>query len=139
MRQAAEGSRRLVQRYFDLLNGADVSTAEQMLAHDVVFFGPRAPAGVRGRDAFIEFIVALRRDTPDLRFTEGEMVAEGDRVASVFTMTRTHHSAEGHAKLIATEGMDLFHIADGKIRQINAYFDRLSLLVEMGIIALPPG
>jgi hypothetical protein len=35
------------------------------------------------------------------------------------------------------EGMDLFHIADGRIQQINAYLDRLSSLVEMGVISPP--
>jgi ketosteroid isomerase-like protein len=54
-------------------------------------------------------------------------------------MTRTHHSGEDHAKVITTEGMDLFHVADGRIRQINAYFDILSLLVEMGVIPPPQG
>jgi hypothetical protein len=50
-------------------------------------------------------------------------------------MTSTHRSEEGGAKVIATEGMDLFHIADGRIQQINAYLDRLSSLVEMGHIS----
>ena len=44
---------------------------------------------------------------------------------------------EGRVKVIATEGMDLFHIADGRIQQINAYLDRLSSLVEMGVISPP--
>jgi steroid delta-isomerase-like uncharacterized protein len=133
-----ETNRRLVRRYFDLLKGGDLSTAEEILSPEVAFFGPRAPEGVRGREAFIEFVVALRRESPDLRFAVGETLAEGDRVASVFTMTRTHRSAEGNAKLIVTEGMDLFHIAEGKIDRINAYFDRLSMLVEMGVVESPP-
>jgi ketosteroid isomerase-like protein len=80
----------------------------------------------------------LRRDSPDLRFAEGETVAEGDRVASVFTMTRTHRSQEGDARVVVTEGIDLFHIADGRIRRIAAYFDRLTLLVELGLVPPPP-
>jgi ketosteroid isomerase-like protein len=39
--------------------------------------------------------------------------------------------------VITTEGMDLFHMADGKIQQINAYLDRLSSLVELGLITPP--
>ena len=46
-------------------------------------------------------------------------MVEGDRVASVFTMTRTHPTDA--TKNITTEGMDLFEIADGKIQRINAY------------------
>jgi hypothetical protein len=33
--------------------------------------------------------------------------------------------------------MDLFHIADGRFQQINAYLDRLTSLVEMGVISPP--
>ena len=132
-----EENRRLVRHYFDLLNGSDLSRVEEIVSPDVVFFGPRAPEGIYGREAYIEFLVALRRDLPDLRFADGEMVAEGNCVASVFTMTRTHISAEGQEKVIVTEGMELFHIADGRIQQINAYLDRLSTLVEMGLVSPP--
>jgi ketosteroid isomerase-like protein len=132
-----EENRRLVRHYFDLLNTNDLSGLQEILCPDVVFFGPRAPEGIHARDAFIEFIVALRREFPDLRFAEGEMVAEGSPVASVFTMRSTHSREEGGAKVIATEGMDLFHIVDGRIQQINAYLDRLSSLVELGLISPP--
>ena len=134
-----EDNRELIRRYFDLLNASDLSGIEEILSPDVVFFGPRAPEGVRGPEAFIEFITALRRDSPDIRFAERETVVEGDRVASLFTMTRTHRTGEGHTKEIVTEGMDLFHVANGRIHRINAYFDRLGLLVEMGVLEPPPG
>jgi steroid delta-isomerase-like uncharacterized protein len=132
-----EENRRLVRRYFDLLNGGDSATAAEILCPDVAFFGPRAPEGIRGREAVVEFIASLRRDSPDLRFTDGETVVEEDRVASVFTMTRTHRTEERDANVIVTEGIDLFRLADGKIQRINAYFDRLPLLVEMGVLEPP--
>ena len=137
MPQDLEENHRLVRHYFDLLNRNDLSGLEEILSSDVVFFGPRAPEGIYGREAFIEFIAALGRELADLRFSEGEMVAEGSRVASVFTMRSTHSSKEGGAKVITTEGMDLFHSVDGRIQQINAYLDRLSSLVEMGVISPP--
>src|SRR3712207_1714165 len=130
-------NRRLVRHYFDLLNTNDLSGLQEILSPNVVFFGPRAPEGIYGREAFIEFIAALHRELPDLRFVEGEMVAEGSRVASVFTMRSTHSSEDGRTKVIATEGMDLFYIVDGRIQQINAYLDRLSSLVELGVISPP--
>jgi steroid delta-isomerase-like uncharacterized protein len=134
----ADASLRVVRRYFDLLNGGDLSAADEILSPEVAFFGPRAPEGIRGREAFVEFVAALRRDSPDLRFAEGETIAEGDRVATAFTMTRTHRNEGGQAKVIVTEGMDLFHVADGRIHRIDAYFDRLGMLLEMGVLEPPP-
>jgi ketosteroid isomerase-like protein len=134
----AEENRRLVRRYFEVLNEADLSGTEEVLSQDIVFFGPRAPEGVHGLAAFRDFIAGLRRGAPDLRFAELETVVEGERVASVFTMTRSYPAGEGDTKTIVTEGMDLFRIANGKIHQISAYFDRLGLLVEMGVLEPPP-
>jgi ketosteroid isomerase-like protein len=130
-------NRRLVRRYFELMNG-DLPAAEEILTPSVVFFGPRAAQGIRGRRAFLDFVAGLRRDSPDLRFAERETVAEGDRVASVFTMTRTHRTREDDSKVVVTEGMDLFQVEDSRIARINAYFDRLTLLVEMGLLEPPP-
>jgi len=109
-----------------------VLALEDILAPDVVFVGPRAPEGVHGREAFIEFVRDLRRDSPGLRFEQGETIAEGDRVASVFTMTRRHRG-----RVIVTEGIDLVHVVDGRIQSVTAYFDRLPLLVELGLVSPP--
>jgi predicted SnoaL-like aldol condensation-catalyzing enzyme len=133
-----EANRRLVGRYFDFLNEGDPSIAKEALSPSVMFFGPRAPEGIHGREAFIDFVSSLRRDAPDIHFAEGEMVAEGNLVASRYTFMRTHSTEEGAAKEIATEGMHLFRIGDKVIEEMHSYFDRLSLLVEMGVISPPP-
>ena len=134
MQPRAAENRQLVTRYFELLNEGHFSSAHEIISADVVFVGPRAPEGIRGLHAFKEFIASLRHDSPDLRFEEVESLAEADGVASVFTMTRTHHSQQGQARRVVTEGMDLFHIADGRIWRINSYFDRLALLIELEMI-----
>jgi hypothetical protein len=54
-----EENRRLVRRYFDLLNGGDRRRRKRFSPQTSSFFGPRAPEGVRGRDALIEFVLAL--------------------------------------------------------------------------------
>jgi len=54
-------------------------------------------------------------------------------------MTRTHRTNEDQTKTIVTEGMDLFRIAGAKINEVNAYFDRLGLLVEIGMFEPPRG
>jgi ketosteroid isomerase-like protein len=91
-------ARQLVQRYFALLNGSDLSTAHEVLSDEVVFVGPRAPEGIHGRQAFKEFLLSLRHDSPDLRFEEIESLVEGSRVASVFTMTRTTTASNARRK-----------------------------------------
>jgi len=133
-----DANRRLVGRYFEFLNEGDRSIAEATLSPSVVFFGPRAPEGIHGREALIDFHSSVRRDAPDIHFAEGELVAEGNLVATRYTFRRTHRTEEGATKEIAHEGMQLIRIEDGVIREIHSCFDRLSLLVEMGVIPPPP-
>jgi hypothetical protein len=64
-------------------------------------------------------------------------VAEGNLVATRYTFRRTHRIEGGTINVIAAEGMQLFRIGDGVIQEIHSYFDRLNLLVEMGIISPP--
>jgi hypothetical protein len=57
-----EVNRQLVGRYFDFLNGGDPSIAQETLSPSVVFFGPRAPEGIHGREALIDFHSSVRRE-----------------------------------------------------------------------------
>jgi ketosteroid isomerase-like protein len=132
-----ETNHRLVRRYFEFLNEDDPSIAEETLSPSVVFFGPRAPEGIHGREAVIDFHSSVHRDAPDIHFAEGELVAEEDLVATRYTFKRSHRTEEGTTKMIAAEGMQLFRIGDGRIQEIHSYFDRLNLLIEMGVISPP--
>jgi predicted ester cyclase len=98
-----------------------------------VFVGPAAPDGIRGRDAFREFEAAMRSASPDLRFVEHESVAEGERMATRFTMSATHAVEEYGTKLFSTDGMDLFQLRNGTIERINAYFHRLALAEQANV------
>jgi steroid delta-isomerase-like uncharacterized protein len=122
---STETSRDLVVRYFDFMNSAEPSLACAIFAQDVVFVGPAVTDGIKGREAFVKFVATMRSATPDLHFTEVESVAEGERLASRFTMSGTYRPEGGQEQPFSTDGMDLFHIRHGRIEQINAYFDRL--------------
>jgi len=132
-----EGNRRLVRHYFDLLNGSDLSELEEIISPDVVFFGP-APqkASTDGRRSSSSCSPCVA--SPPISVSpRARWSPRGTEWQACSLMTRTHSSEDGRAKVIATEGMDLFHIADGRIHQINAYLDRLSILIEMGLVSPP--
>ena len=122
---ATEATREVVGRYFDFMNGADASIADAILSPDVVFVGPAAPDGISGREAFVQFVTAMRSASPDLRFAEVESVVERERMATRFTMSGTYPDTYRDGQQFSIDGMDLFHLRNGRIKQITAFFDRL--------------
>jgi predicted ester cyclase len=78
---------------------------------------------------------------PDVNFGIDDLFAEGDRVAIRFTWTGTHKATflgitftEHH---VTVPGIDIFHIAGGKIVEVRVAFDRLELIEQLGGITHP--
>lgn len=77
---------------------------------------------------------------PDLRFMLDELVAEGDKVALVWTANCTHKGEfmgiPATGKRIKFKGIDVYRIADGKIAEVWASMDNLGMMQQVGVI--PP-
>jgi steroid delta-isomerase-like uncharacterized protein len=75
--------------------------------------------GLGGVAELKQAIAAYRRAFPDLQMTIEELIAEGDAVASRWTIRGTHQGEfEGIAptgKVVTGSGITIFHFADGKI------------------------
>lgn len=74
----------------------------------------------------------------DLRFSEDDLVAEGDRVAIRWTATARHVGpfmgipATGRTGTVV--GMDFFRLEDGKIVESWPCFDALGMLRQLGAL-----
>ena len=77
---------------------------------------------------------------PDLHITTDLLVAEGDKVTKVWTANCTHKGdfmgIKATGKQVVVKGIEVFRIADGKIREIWASMDNLGMLQQLGVI--PP-
>ena len=87
---SADGNKALFRRtYEELLNGGDLSVAEELVALD--FINHEAPSGRdRGPESMRGLATMLRSAFPDLHFEIEELIAEGDIVAGRLTMSGTH-------------------------------------------------
>jgi steroid delta-isomerase-like uncharacterized protein len=139
-----QDNKAIVQRYFeDVRNRQDAAVASQIFSTDVVIHvdTPQGSEAVRGiatiRQALQPYLVAF----PDLRFTIEDQIAEGDRVATRWTARGTHQGTlMGHAatgKSVSFGGTDIFRIANGKIVEGWAHYDRLVILQQIGAVDQP--
>ncbi|MGH2615765.1 MAG: ester cyclase [Thermomicrobiales bacterium] len=108
------------------LDAAGAILSLEFVWHDV-------PPGAEGITSYAS---TVRAAFPDLTLTADEVVAEGDRVAILWTLTGTHQGAflgaPSTGNSIATSGIDIYRIADGRIAEIWTVGDDLGLLFQLG-------
>lgn len=132
-----------VRRYYnEIMNGANQSAINELIASDFLFTNPTHPEAKRGPQGFKELVSMLRAAFPDLYFNIETLLAEGDTVVSHWTAQGKHRGPldtvigyiPATGKPFKISGMTWLHIADGKIREARVNEDTLSLLVQLGTI-----
>ena len=123
--------------YEELLNGGDLSVAEQLVAPD--FVNHEAPRGRdRGPESMRGLAVMLRTAFPDLRFEIEELVAEGDVVAGRLTMSGTHEGplmgTPPTGRSVRQEHMHFVRFEDGKAMEHCGVRDDLGMMQQLGLM-----
>ena len=116
----SEANKQVLRRVYDeLFNQGKLDVVDEVVAPNCVEHTP--PPGFDTTDvpkALKEFTQALRAAIPDIRFSVGEMLAEGDLVAAYYTIEGTHQGdlfgVPPAGKAISAQGMDMIRVADGK-------------------------
>jgi predicted ester cyclase len=133
----------VMQRYYDeVVNHGNLVVADEIFTSDYVSHHndpahlPPGPAGVKA------FVAATRGGFPDLRITVDQIFAEGDQVASMWTMQGTQtgewFGTPATGKRAQWVGVVITRFAGGKIAEDWYNFDQLSLLMQLGIIPAQP-
>ena len=97
-----------------------------------------ATEGERSLEEDIQYSVIFFTAFPDLRATVEDMVAEGDKVVTRWTMHGTHEgtlrdiSATG--KQVTVKGVTIKRIANGKVVEEWSLIDMLGLMQQLGVI-----
>lgn len=137
---AAEVNKAIVRRYFEhLYNRGEPAAADRLIDPDVVFHEPART--IRGREDLKQRAAAFRAGFPDLYVAIEDELAEGDRVATRWTLRGTHRdefagiTPTGEAVSVA--GIIIWRIADGKIQEAWGSYDALGLMQQLGAIHAP--
>jgi steroid delta-isomerase-like uncharacterized protein len=108
---------------------------DEFVAEDVVFHDR---SGDQGRAWMKETVAALREAFPDEQTTIEDEIAEGDRVVQRFTITATHkgefNGLPATGKRIVLPSIYIFRLAGGKIVEVWAQTDGLTMMQQLGVI-----
>lgn len=112
-----------VVRRFDeeLFNNRNPAAADTILAEEVVWHHPTL-GEIRGKEALVEVIREMHTAYHDLVDTVKHMIAEGDMVATHWSLTGTHRQpyrgAAPSGERVTWEGVTLHRIVDGRIAEM---------------------
>lgn len=127
------------RRWFDeVWNQGREATIDELFAADGVAHGLGAPGETtRGPAAFKPFWAQLRAAFPDIRFTVGDTVSEGDKVAGRWSATMTHRGDQlgmpATGKAVMVTGMSFLQIRDGKVTDAWNNWDQHVFIRELGL------
>jgi steroid delta-isomerase-like uncharacterized protein len=122
----------------------DFDTALAAYAPDFTYHNPvvdEMPDLPRGLVGMRILLTGAREAFPDLRYMIESVVAEGDRVALLYSWTGTHRGSIGGVpatgRPVHATGAIFSRLAGGKIVEQWDLDDRLGVMQQLGVLAPP--
>jgi steroid delta-isomerase-like uncharacterized protein len=139
-----EEAKKAVLRLIEALNARDLARWSEQLTDDYVAEQPGLPVLDRVQNRMLNqsFVTAF----PDIHFEVRLVLGEGDHVVLHWTASGTHterlatvsgETVPPTRRRVALSGITLFEVRQGKIARSWAYWDELSLFVQLGLMEQP--
>ena len=114
----------------------DPARLGELLAPDVVVHANGQE--VRGDEAAGQLAAMLRTAFPDMRIEHHEALVAGERVVIRWTAAGTHRGdylgVPASGRPVRFEGLDLFHLRDGRLAELWIEYDNLGFVQQVGAI-----
>ena len=132
----------IARRFEEAFNTGNTADASEFIAPSFTQYGPGTPPEPPGPEGYRELVRFYRQAFPDLHVSIEDMVVAEDKVAIRFRGRGTHRGEfAGIAptgKQMETVGIDIIHIADGKITEAWEIYDTLGFMQQIGAAQLSP-
>ncbi len=119
--QNKDTARKFVQEIF---NQGNIDDAKNFVTQDLIYHGLD---NVRGLEDFKNWILEDRKAFPDMQITVVDDFGEQDKVAMRWTLKGTfqneYHGIPPTNKKFETQGVEIFHFENGKIKEAWTVFD----------------
>ena len=117
-----ENKAMLLRIWDEIFNEGNVEKVDELYTSDFVYHGPGGYE-ITGREGLKKLVTMLHTSFTDLHFTVDDLIAEGDKVVSVWTMRGKY---KGN-KQVSNPGIIVSRIVDSKITEDWEIYDRLYL------------
>ena len=129
-----EENKAIIRSLYEADNKKDLSILDELISPD--FVDPTFQ--LRGPESYKQFETLFFKGFPDWHETIEDIVAEAEKVWVRFTGTGTHRGEwRGLAptgKKITFQGVQIWHIVNGKVVEKDSIIDLLDALKQLGVI-----
>jgi steroid delta-isomerase-like uncharacterized protein len=128
-------ARRIIE---EVWNQQNLSIAEQLIASNYMGHDPATPDTISGIAGFKNFFNTYKSAFPDQHFTIEDLIAEGDRVVTRWSVEGTHAGSLSGipptGKKVRVTGTTIARIENGKIAEDHIHWDALGLMRQLGVV-----
>lgn len=134
---STEANKALLRRAWDQVYGEGrLDLIEELLLDEVIAHQP--DGDVRGVEEFKRYLATYPAAFPDTSVTIEDVIAEGDKVVSRYTVRGTHTGKTEEygpptGKQVAIEGITIYHFKGGKLAELWDRYDNLAVMQQMGL------
>ena len=125
----SEPARRTFEQLLEAMNRHDAAAAAELHAEDVLVWEPSYDEPRRGREALRRELEGFFAMLPDIHFTPETILAEGDRALCEWSYRATYNGRPVELRECGVSRLD----PDGRLGEVRIYFDRLTLLRQLGL------
>jgi steroid delta-isomerase-like uncharacterized protein len=132
----SEENKALARRAWEIVSSANLDLLEEVYAPDLVWHEP--DQDVRGIEEGKQYVSDALRAFPDAQVTVEDMIAEGDKVVSRYTIRGTHQGETEEfgpptGRQMELEGITIHRFEGDKIVEEWERYDNLSALQQLGL------
>ena len=134
---SAEENKALALRSWEIVNQRNPDLIEEVYPPDFVWHEP--DQDLRGYEEARQFVSTFFQALPDINITVEDVIAEGDKVVTRYTIRGTHQGGTEEfgpptGRQMELEGITIHRIEDGKIVEEWERYDNLSVMQQLGLV-----
>ena len=136
----------LLDKVLELWNQGNLALIPELYTADCVATSSSTPVPFSGHEGIKKWIEDSRTMMPDLVMAFPEVVVQGDKIVTVWTMTGTQTgpmvmpggTLPPTGRKVSITGLSIDYLKDGKMAKEVVIFNALDMLMPLGFTLNPP-
>jgi steroid delta-isomerase-like uncharacterized protein len=127
--------------YEEVWNKRRLEVVNELVFPSHALTGPNFVGSSVGPDAYKEQVLLFVTGFPDLNFKVEDIIAEGDKVVSCWTISGTHKGefmgVPATNRKVSIDGITIHQLSNGKIMDSNVSWDVWGMMQQLGVVSEP--
>lgn len=135
----ASDNKKIIRRlYEEVWNKRRLELMNELALPSHALNGPNFFGSSIGPEAYRNQVLLFITGFPDLKFEVEDMIAEGDKVVSYWTLSGTHkgefYGVPATNKKVSVDGITIHQMANGRIMDSYVSWDVWGMMQQLGVV-----